>query len=298
MGVFDLTRRELLLTGAAVLAVGCAPGQNVAAPKRENDPFGDLEASIGGRVGVFALDTGSQRVIAHRADERFAMCSTFKWVLAACVLARVDKRELALEQRVAYGEADLLEHAPAARANVAAGAMTVDALAEAAVTVSDNTAANLLLALVGGPAGLTAFARGLGDDVTRLDRTEPTMNANTPGDPRDTTSPRAMVGTMKAVLVADVLSHASRDRLNGWLIACKTGLERLRAGLPAGYMAGDKTGTGENGAVNDVAIVRPPGRSPILIASYLSDGASDVARLSAAHAAIARTVIARLITSA
>ncbi len=290
---FDLTRRELLVGGGALLAVACAPARNVAAPKSEPDPFGDLEASIGGRVGVFALDIGSQRVLARRADERFAMCSTFKWVLAACVLARVDKRELALEQRVAYGDADLLEHAPAARANVATGSMTVEALAEAAVTISDNTAANLLLSLVGGPAGLTAFVRGLGDDVTRLDRTEPTMNTNTPNDARDTTSPRAMVGTMKAILLGDVLARASRDRLEGWLVACKTGLERLRAGLPAGYMAGDKTGTGENGAVNDLAIVRPPGRSPILIASYLSDGAAGVARSSAAHAAIARTVVGR-----
>ncbi len=289
-----LTRREALLGTSAMLLVGCARAENAAAPKSEADPFAAIEADIGGRVGVFALDTGSQKVLAHRADERFAMCSTLKWVLAACVLARVDKGELALDRRVTYGEADLLEHAPSARANVASG-MTVDALAEAAVTVSDNTAANLLLALVGGPAGVTAFVKALGDDVTRLDRIEPEMNDFTPGDPRDTTSPRAMVGTMKTVLLGDVLSTASRALLDGWLVACTTGNERLRAGLPAGFVVGDKTGTGATGTANDVAIVRPPGRAPILIASYLSDGTAQTARLNAAHAAIARAVVACLV---
>src|SRR5262249_5430218 len=161
--------------------------------------------------------------------------------------------------RVSYRETDLLEHAPETRAHVGEGAMSVDALARAAVVVSDNTAANLLLARVDGPAGFTRFGRSLGDAVTRLDRTEPALNANVPGAPRDTTSPRAMVGLMRALLCGEALSPSSRARLLGWLRACETGKERLRAGLPAEWVVGDKTGTGAAGALNDVAIATPPG---------------------------------------
>jgi beta-lactamase class A len=206
---------------------------------------------VGGRVGVFALDTGTGRQLAHRSDERFAMCSTFKWALAAAILARVDRAELSLDDRVPYGSSDLLEYAAATREHLAEGSMTVDALARAAVTVSDNTAANLLLAKVGGPAGLTHFVRSLSDPVTRLDRDEPALNANDPGDPRDTTSPRAMVGLMRRVLCGDALSTASRERVLGWLRACETGKDRLRAGLPPGWTVGDKTGSGGRNTIND-----------------------------------------------
>ena len=245
---------------------------------------------MGGRVGLCALDTGSGRQLAHRTDERFAMCSTFKWALGAAVLARVDRGELALAERVTYGEGELLEYAPTTRARVAEGAMTIEALVEAAITVSDNTAANLLLAKVDGPAGLTRFLRQLGDAVTRLDRNEPTLNTNLPGDVRDTPSPAAMVGTMKAVLTGEALSPGSRERLIGWMKRCQTGRDRLRAGWPASWLAGDKTGTGERGAVNDVAIVWPPGRAPLLVASYLSDSGSPLEALTAAHAEVGRRV--------
>jgi beta-lactamase class A len=249
---------------------------------------------VGGRVGVFALDTGSGKHLARREDERFVMCSTFKWALVADVLARVDRGEVSLDEPVRYGQSDLLEYAPTTRAHVAEGSMTVEALAEAAITKSDNTAANLLLAKVGGPPGLTQFFRRLGDPVTRLDRNEPELNANVRGDVRDTTSPRAMVGLMRSVLCADCLAPGSRERLIGWLRACETGRDRLRAGLPADWTVGDKTGTGRDGAVNDLAIAVPPGRAPILIASYLSDGPSSVASLSAAHAEIGRIVASQL----
>ena len=290
-----LARRELLLTLAAAAATACAHHANgpEIAPKSGTD--GELvaiEASVGGRLGVFALDTGSGRTLAHRADERFAMCSTFKWVLAASVLARVDRGELSLSQRLAYGPADLFEHAPVAREHVSEGAMTLETAARAAVSVSDNTAANLLLAQVGGPAGLTAFIRQAGDAVTRLDRTELALNSNGPGDPRDTTSPRAMVGLMNAVLCGDVLKSASRERLIDMLVACETGKRRLRAGLPSDWTAGDKTGTGENNAVNDLAIAIPPGRAPVLMAVYMSEGRaeSDGAIHERGHAAVGRLV--------
>lgn len=288
-----MTRRELLFLASATLIPACAPSPVPSAPSHRDDGLDALEASLGGRVGVFALDTTTGDTIAHRADERFAMCSTFKWTLAAAILARSDRRVLTLDQLVPYGERDVLEHAPVTRSNLAAGAMSVESLAAAAVEVSDNTAANLLLSLVGGPAGLTEFLRGLGDTVTRLDRDEPTMNENLPGDPRDTTSPRAMVGTLKAVLLGEVLSPANRERLMGWLKSCETGLDRLRAGLPSSWTVGDKTGTGNRSAVNDVAIAIPPGRGPILVASYLSDSGRPLAALSDAHRGIARLVAAR-----
>ncbi len=222
------------------------------------------------------------------------MCSTFKCTLVAAALAMVDRSETTLGERLTYGKADLLEHAPVTTEHLADGAMTVEALARAAVTVSDNTAANLLLAKVGGPTGLTRFLRTLGDQVTRLDRNEPTLNQNEPGDVRDTTSPQAMVGLLQAVLCGNALSRPSRDRLLGLMQACETGHGRLRAGLPAGWMVGDKTGTGSNGACNDVAVAIPPGRAPILVAAYLSEGRASGEALEAAQAAIARLVSATL----
>jgi beta-lactamase class A len=240
---------------------------------------------------VFAIDTGSGRQLGYRADERFALCSTFKWVLVAAVLARADRGQVSMDERVPYGASDLLEYAPTARAHVADGFLTVEVLAKAAITKSDNTAANLLLTKVGGPRGLTLFTRQLGDAVTRLDRNEPTLNENVQGDVRDTTSPRAMANLMRLVLCGDVLSRAHRDRLTAWLNACETGTARLRAGIPAAWIVGDKTGAGQRGAVNDVALVVPPGRAPIVIAAYLSDSALSIASLNAAHAEISRSVV-------
>lgn len=300
------SRRRFLTASAAALAAACAPrgggdgrvAPSTAAPPsrtggksaQEQSPLSDLESGVGGRVGVYAIATDRAIELSHRADERFAMCSTFKWALSAAVLARVDRGEISLEEAVPFGEADLLDYAPATRARAAEGKMTVGELAESIITVSDNTAANLLLGLVGGPAGLTAFMRSAGDTVTRLDRDEPTLNTNLPGDERDTTSPRAMVGLMRAVLLGSVLSVQSRERLVGWLEACQTGFERLRAGLPAGWRVGDKTGSGQRGSVNDVAILWPPGRGPVLVAAYLSDSSAPLEALSGVHAAIGRAV--------
>ncbi len=291
------TRRDVLLGLSATLVPACSAGvrPSSAAPSRaETRTLSEIEAAVGGRVGVFALDTGSGRTVAYRQDERFAMCSTFKWALVAAVLLRVDRGELSLAERVAYDAGDLLQHAPVTAARVAEGALTIEALAHAAVTFSDNPAANLLLDKVGGPSGLTAEIRRLGDPVTRLDRHELALNDNSPGDPRDTTSPRAMVGLMREVLCGDALAPASRAQLLEWLRACETGKDRLRAGLPQDWTAGDKTGTGMRGAVNDVAIAWPPGRAPILIAAYMSDGEAEHARLVAAHEAVARFVAAQL----
>jgi len=300
LGALALACRSAKVTGEAPPSTTPSPPQ-AAAPKaaspmppQATSGIADLERRIGGRIGVYALATDSGKELAHRADERFAMASTFKWVLAAAILARVDRSEASLEERIAYGPADLLEYAPATREHVAEGSMTALALTEAIVTVSDNTAANLLLARSGGPTGFTEFVRSLGDSVTRLDRTEPTLNSNDPGDPRDTTSPRAMVGLLQKILQGSVLGAASRELLLGWMRASETGKRRLRAGLPSDWLVGDKTGSGARAAVNDVAIATPPGRQPILLAVYLSDSASPLKALEAAHAEVARLVAAEL----
>ncbi len=288
-GLFHDRRRFLAAGGASLFA---APRATAAAVVDDVvRTIAAIKADIGGRVGVAALDTRSGVWLRHRADERFAMASAFKVLLAATVLLSVDRSELELRRLIPFSRADLLEYAPRARAHVDRGAMSVLDLCAAAVEVSDNTAANLLLGLVGGPPGFTAGLRKLGDATARLDRTEPTLNTNLPGDVRDTSSPTAFVLTLRRVLLGDRLSTESRRQLTAWMVNCQTGLARLRAGLPAGWKAGDKTGTGENGAVNDVAIVWPPGRPPILIAALLSGSKRSTQELSAAHARIGRAVV-------
>ena len=281
--------RRLFLTAAGAAGVG-SHGAFAAEP----NPFTALETRIGGMVGVGAIDTATGKFVGHWPDMRFAMCSTFKWLLAAQCLSLSDKGQLKLSESLPLIEADLLEYAPVTKANVAKGAMTVAELCRAMVEVSDNTAANLVLARVGGPPAFTAYCRSIGDQSTRLDRNEPSLNTNFAGDQRDTTTPRAMVQTLQTVLTGDVLSRAGRDTLIGWMVASTTGLARLRAGLPKDWKVGDKTGTGTRAAINDVAIAWPPGRKPIVIAAYLSGSRADSATLNDAHAEIARLVVSLL----
>ena len=235
------------------------------------DRLAALERRHGGRLGVAILDTATGRRINHRGEERFALCSTFKWLLAAQVLARVDAGEESLERRVVVPEADLVSWSPVTTDRTGAPGMTVAELCEAAVTMSDNTAANLLLATVGGPGGFTAFLRTLGDEWTRLDRIETALNSAIPGDPRDTTTPAAMLRDLQAVLLGDALQAASRERLVGWLVGNRTGDARLRAGLPADWRVGEKTGSGGHASHNDVGIAWPPGRAPLLVAAYYAE---------------------------
>jgi len=283
--------RRAFLAGSVALSA-CVAVSPEALP--EPPDFMDIVESVGpqGRLGFAALDTGSTWSIGHNSDERFAMCSTFKLPLAAAMLAEVEAGRLALAEEIAFGAADLLDYAPVVRANLDRGRLSVEQLCAAIIEVSDNSAANLLLSRIGGPAGLTAFVRRGGDSVTRLDRTEPSLNTNLPNDPRDTTTPAAMLGLMRTLLLGGALAPGSREWLIAWMERATTGRERLRAGLPRNWRVGDKTGTGNNGAHNDVAIAWPPGRAPILIASFLSGlTASDAAR-NAAHAEMARRVVA------
>lgn len=250
----------------------------------------ELERRLGGRLGVAALDTGSGRWLRHRSGERFPLCSTFKVLLAGAILHRTEQGREQLDRPLPFGPGDLLAHAPVTRARVAEGRLTVEALCAATMVTSDNTAANLLLLALGGPPALTAFARSLGDPDTRLDRFEPDLNEARPGDPRDTTTPEAMLGTLRTLLLGPALTPASRQRLAGWMAASTTGRAKLRAGLPAGWSAGDKSGAGEQGSMNDVAILHPPGRAPILVAAYLTGTRASWSDREAALAEVGRLV--------
>ncbi|WNO52782.1 class A beta-lactamase [Stakelama saccharophila] len=244
--------------------------------------FDVLERSSGGRLGIAAIDTGNGHRLLWNAQERFALCSTFKILLAAAVLVKAQRGDLPLDRQVKFGQADLLDYAPVVKANLAQGGMTVEQLAQAAVELSDNSAANLLLPQVGGPGGLTRFIREQGDQITRLDRPEPDLNDVKPDDPRDTTTPGAMVTLMQDLLVGNVLTPQSREKLIGWMVASRTGDQRLRARLPDDWRVGDKTGTGAHN-FNDVAIAYPPGRKPILIACYLDAPGLDAEAANKAH---------------
>jgi beta-lactamase class A len=278
--------RRLFLTGM----VGIAGMEGSRAKAAAAAGFADIEQKLKVRLGVAALNTANGAWLRHRVDERFAMCSTFKWILVALALRRIEVGDFTLDRRISYSSSDLLEYAPVARANVARGWLSVEELCAASVQVSDNTAANLLLDVVGGPNGVTQFVRSIGDAVTRLDRREPELNENVGGDPRDTTTPAAMATTARTLLLGKTLSQQSRDRLTGWMMTSTRGLDRLRAGLPASWRVGTKAGTGPNGALNDIAIAWPPRRAPILVASYMTGGDIDDAARSAGQADVARAI--------
>lgn len=294
---FNPMRRSLLLAGvyaAALAPLGHAFAK--AAPAIDlHQRLQALERRHGGRLGASILDIASGQRIGHRADERFPMCSTFKFLAAAQVLVRVDRGEEQLQRRIVFTDKDLVAYSPVTGQHVGAPGMSLAELCHAAVTRSDNTAGNLLLDGFGGPAGLTAFARSLGDTVTRLDRRETELNQAIPGDPRDTTTPAAMLDDMRRLLIGEVLSPASRKQLSDWLLANTTGGSRLRAGLPRDWRVGDKTGTGDNGASNDIAIVWPPGRAPLLVTAYYAESSAPQQTRNAVLAEVGN-IVAGLVT--
>ena len=285
-----MVRSFLLLTFLAASAVA---GENDAATR-----IAAVEARIGGRIGVAALDTGNTKHVEHRADERFPMCSTFKFLAAAAVMKRVDEKKEKLERFVPYGAKEILEYAPVTKEHLKDGGMTLGALCAAAIEQSDNTAGNLLLDAIGGPSGLTNFVRSLGDRVTRLDRIEPELNSAIPGDERDTTTPAAICSDIQRLLLGDALSEASRRQLEDWLQRNETGGPMIRAGVPKNWILGDKTGRGSNGATNDIAIMRPPDRAPILLAIYSVGSTATPTDRAAAVAEVAKIVAESFVSAA
>jgi len=282
-----LNRRTLIAAAPALLATPA-----LAAPPPP--ALGDYERASGGRIGVFARNLQSGASLAWRADERFVMCSTFKASAAAATLARVDRRQERLDAFVRFGQGDLQDYAPVAKAGLSKGGLTVAELCKGAVELSDNTCANLLLARMGGPAALTTFWRAHGDKVSRLDHYEPELNRSPPGDLHDTTTPAAMAGNVQRLLLGEVLAPGSRTRLTDWMVNCQTGAKRLRAGLPKAWRIGDKTGNNGKDAAGDIAMTWPASGGPVVICSYTQGGSPKPEQFTAVFAEIGRMVGGKL----
>ena len=262
----SFNRRAALTLGAGAALAVAVPAQAQASPTTGR--LRELEKQHNARLGVFAADTGTGRTVLHRADELFPMCSAFKTLAAAAVL-RKDRDGTLLSKVITYSQSDVDKsgYGPVTgRPENLANGMTVAALCEATITYSDNCAANLLLKELGGPTAISRFSRSIGDPVTRLDRWEPELNSAEPGRVTDTTSPRAIGQSYARLTLGHALNSNDSDQLTKWLLANTTGGNRIRAGLPAAWRWGDKTGTGSYGTTNDVGIAFPVGRAPIVIA--------------------------------
>lgn len=294
-----ITRRMFVAGGFAALSLLPGTRQALAGTPSSAETFSEaltrrfaaVEEKAQGLLGVAVLDTGSGLKAAWRGDERFPMCSTFKWLAVAAVLKRVDDGKETLAREILVPKDEILDYAPVAKKNVGRP-MTLADLCAAAMIWSDNTAANLILENLGGPEAATMFVRSVGDETTRIDRMEPDANIISPGDPRDTTTPNAMTRDLDRIALGNALSVKSRKQLCDWLLANETGRNRLQAGLPATWHVGDRTGTGPMGTSNDVAIAWPPAGAPILIAAYLTGSPADRDARDAFLADVGRAIAA------
>ena len=285
----------LAACSSAEPAAGPPPASTSTAPVTSAAPvvdaapaFEQLEAEFGARLGVFALDTGTGRTVEHRADERFAYASTHKALSAALVLDRTTDAEL--DQVVPYGADELVPYSPVTERHAGTGLPLRDLLA-AALLQSDNTAANLLLARLGGPEGFEQGLREIGHDVTQADRFETQLNEATPGDERDTSTPRALATDLRTFLLSDALAEEDRALLAGWMQDNTTGSTLIRAGVPAGWGVADKSGAGGYGTRNDIAVLEPPDRSPIVLAVLSSRDRADADHDDALLARAAEVVV-------
>jgi beta-lactamase class A len=263
----ELSRRSVLVGGLTLAAMAANSGRLVSATPPSDAAaeaqIAGLEQANGVSIGLFAVDLASGRTLTNRAQESFAVCSTFKGYAAARVLQMVEHGELTLDRRVFVDPADVVANSPRTQPR-AGGEMTLDELCQAALQVSDNTAGNLLLKTIGGPQAITAFARSIGDGRTRLDRWETELNSAVPGDPRDTSTPEAIGGGYRALLDGDALALAQRQHLQDWMRANET--SSLRAGLPPQWTSFDKTGSGDYGSTNDIGIAAGPDGRRVLLA--------------------------------
>ncbi len=289
-----ISRRGLLIPG--LLAVPAVMAQTTLAQTADNNirtSLAGLEKDHGGRLGVCMLDVSSGRRIDRRGDERFAMCSTFKVLAAALILSRVDQKQESLDRRIFYSAQQVVTYSPETSKHADGDGMTLGEICKAGLTLSDNTAANLMLETFGGPPALTQFARAIGDTVTRLDRMETALNEATPGDPRDTTTPSAMAGNLQRIILGDVLSPQSRDQMIQWMTTNKTGDARLRAGLPGDWRIGDRTGSGAHAATNDIAVIWPKGRGPVIVTVYYAESSASDNQRNEVLAAVGRLIANR-----
>jgi beta-lactamase class A len=249
-----------------------------------------LERTLAGRLGVFALNTANGKQLSYRGDEYFPMCSTFKVVLASAILKHSTQIDGLMQQRIKYQQSDLVTYSPITKQHLEDG-MTVSALCAAAIQYSDNTASNLLMTILGGPGAVTTFARSIGDRQFRLDRWETALNSAIPGDRRDTSTPNAMGLSLQRLALGDALEPRLQLQLRIWLQGNTTGATRIRAGVPADWQVGDKTGTGDYGTANDVALLWPPRRSPVVVAIYTTQGEKDAKARNDLIASAARIVV-------
>ncbi|WP_107482227.1 class A beta-lactamase, partial [Streptomyces sp. b94] len=280
--------------GASASAAGASASAPAAAAKPYTAAFEKLERAFDARLGVYAIDTGTGREVVHNDRARFAYNSTFKALQAGVVLGKYSLD--GLDRRVAYTRKDLVANSPVTEKHVDTG-MTLKELCDASVRYSDNTAANLLFDHVGGPRGLDASLEKLGDHVTRMDRVEPKLSRWVPGEKRDTSTPRALAGDLRAFVLGEALPAPEREQLTTWLRTNTTGDAVIRAGVPKNWVVGDKTGTGSYyGARNDIAVVWPPDSSPIVIA-ILSNRATKDAEPSDELIAEAASVVADSLSS-
>jgi len=292
-----LVHRRTLLLAASVLplASACTAWSAKGAQQDAAAQLAALESASGGRLGIVGFNTATGARVQHRADERFPFCSTFKLVLAAAVLERSAKEGGLLARRVNYSKGDLVTYSPVTEKSIATG-MTVAELCAAAVQYSDNTAANLLMKMLGGPPAVTAFARSSGDDVFRLERWETELNTAIPGDLRDTTTPAAMAASVERLVLGNALGAAQREQLKTWLLGNTTSTERFLAGVPAGWKVGDKTGSGSYGSTNDVGVLWPPAGAPLVLAVYLTFPEKDAKGRSDVVASATRIAVGALAT--
>jgi beta-lactamase class A len=250
-----------------VLALAALPLAANANPTLGNAEFAALERDLHGELGVIAIDSATGRTVGNRQEQRFPMCSTFKVVLAAAILAQADSMHDLIDRRLLLPKDRFVDYSPITSKHVDRE-MSIAELCAAALQYSDNTAGNTLLREIGGPAALTRYARALDDERFRLDRWETELNTATPGDERDTTTPLAMARTLEKLLLLDGLPPAQQIQLRDWMLANTTGTGRIRAAIPAGWRVADKTGTGGYGSANDVAVIYPADRAPIVLAIY------------------------------
>jgi beta-lactamase class A len=293
-------RRKLLLAAVSV-PLACSLSEIIAtiwtswatqgnATVAAQAQLAKLEQALAGRLGVFAIDTANGDRLSYRADEYFPMCSTFKVILASAILKRSTQIDGLMQQRIKYQQSDLVTYSPITERYVKDG-MTVDALCTAAIQYSDNTASNLLMTILGGPVAVTTFARSIGDRQFQLDRWETALNSSIPGDRRDTSTPNAMAISLQRLAFGDTLEPRLQLQLRVWLQGNTTGATRIRAGVPADWQVGDKTGTGDYGTANDIGLLWPPRRSPVVVAIYTTQGEKDAKARNDVIASAARIVV-------
>ncbi|MDT8759936.1 class A beta-lactamase [Sphingomonas psychrotolerans] len=290
-------RKFLWATGGAIAAASALPALGKAAPARFGPDFrkaiAAVEQASGGRLGLSVINTATGERFGWRASERFPMCSTFKFALAAAILKQVETGHERLDRRIAVKASDIVSNSPFAEKHIG-GTASIGDLCRETITISDNAAANLLLRTIGGPAGFTRRLRAFGDPVTRLDNWEPAMGEGRPGDARDTTTPEAMAGLLRRLTLGNALAPASRAQLVAWMKATRTSGTSLRAGLPKAWPVADKTGTGGHGTTNIVAAIWPQRHAPLVVTSLLTGTSLEMEEGRAMHARIGRAITAVL----